>query len=58
MYLFLYANKVNIKPKRRNEDVKNIIEELNKFELTLRYEPVKKPYAHFKDFIENEILLK
>ena len=43
---------------QRKEDVRNIIKELNKFELTLRYEPVKKLYAHFKDFIENGNIVK
>lgn len=51
--------KVEYKTKeQRNEDVKNIIKELNKFELTLKYEPVKKLYAHFKDFIENGNIVK
>ena len=51
--------KVEYKTKeQRKEDVKNIIKELNKFELTLRYEPVKKLYAHFKDFIENGNIVK
>ena len=51
--------KVEYKTKeQRKEDVKNIIKELNKFELTLRYEPVKKLYAHFKDFIDNGNLVK
>tara|TARA_Y100000389_G_C17353056_1_gene459530 strand:- start:696 stop:962 length:267 start_codon:yes stop_codon:yes gene_type:complete len=43
---------------QRKEDVRNIIKELNKFELTLRYEPVKKLYAHFKDFIEHGNIVK
>ncbi len=37
----------------RKSDVANIIKELAKFELTPRYEPIKKLYSHFKDFIEN-----
>ena len=37
----------------RKSDVRNIIKELSKFELTLRYEPIKKLYGHFKDFIDN-----
>ena len=53
------TKKVEYKSKeQRKEDVKNIIKELNKFELTLRYEPVKKLYAHFKDFIDNGNLVK
>jgi len=53
------TKKVQYKTKeQRKEDVRNIIKELNKFELTLRYEPVKKLYAHFKDFIENGNIVK
>ena len=53
------TKKVEYKTKeQRKEDVRNIIKELNKFELTLRYEPVKKLYAHFKDFIENGNVVK
>ena len=53
------TKKVEYKSKeQRKDDVKNIIKELNKFELTLRYEPVKKLYAHFKDFIDNGNLVK
>ena len=53
------TKKVQYKTKeQRKEDVRNIIKELNKFELTLRYEPVKKLYAHFKDFIENGNIFK
>ena len=53
------TKKVEYKTKeQRKEDDKNIIKELNKFELTLRYEPVKKLYAHFKDFIENGNVVK
>ena len=37
----------------RKSDVRNIIKELSKFELTVRYEPIKKLYGHFKDFIDN-----
>lgn len=37
----------------RRSDVRNIIKELSKFELTVRYEPIKKLYGHFKDFIDN-----
>lgn len=37
----------------RKADVANIIKELSKFELTPRYEPIKKLYGNFKDFIEN-----
>ena len=49
------TKKVEYKTKeQRKEDVRNIIKELNNFELTLRYEPVKKLYAHFKDFIEKK----
>ena len=53
------TKKVEYKTKeQRKEDVRNIIKELNKFELTLRYEPVKKLYAHFKDFIDNGNVVK
>jgi hypothetical protein len=53
------TKKVEYKTKeQRKEDVRNIIKELNNFELTLRYEPVKKLYAHFKDFIENGNIVK
>ena len=53
------TKKIQYKTKeQRKEDVRNIIKELNKFELTLRYEPVKKLYAHFKDFIENGNVVK
>ena len=53
------TKKIQYKTKeQRKEDVRNIIKELNKFELTLRYEPVKKLYAHFKDFIENGNIVK
>jgi len=37
----------------RKSDVRNIIKELSNFELTVRYEPIKKLYGHFKDFIDN-----
>ena len=37
----------------RKADVANIIKEFSKFELTPRYEPIKKLYCNFKDFIEN-----
>ena len=37
----------------RKADITNIIKELSKFELTPTYTPIKKLYAHFKDFIEN-----
>ena len=43
---------------QRKDDVKNIIKELNKFELTPTYEPVKKLYVHFKDFIDNGNIVK
>jgi len=36
----------------RSEDVKNIIKELAHFELTTAYEPIKKLYSHFKEFID------
>ena len=53
------TKKIQYKTKeQRKEDVRNIIKELNKFELTLRYEPVKKLYTHFKDFIENGNIVK
>ena len=53
------TKKVQYKSKeQRKDDVRNIIKELNKFELTLRYEPVKKLYAHFKDFIDNGNVVK
>jgi len=53
------TKKVEYKTKeQRKEDIRNIIKELNKFELTLRYEPVKKLYALFKDFIENGNIIK
>ena len=56
---FYMPMKVEYKTKdQRKEDVKNIIKQLNKFELTLRYEPVKKLYAHFKDFIDNGNIIK
>jgi hypothetical protein len=37
----------------RKSDVKNIIKELTKFELTPKYTPIKKLYSYFKDFIDN-----
>lgn len=43
---------------QRKEDVKNIIKELSKFELTPTYEPVKKLYLYFKDFIDNGNYIK
>lgn len=53
------SKKIEYKSKeQRKDDVRNIIKELNKFELTLRYEPVKKLYAHFKDFIDNGNVVK
>ena len=42
----------------RQNDVKNIINELNKFELTMTYKPIKKLYNHFKDFIDNGTHIK
>lgn len=36
----------------RKEDIKNIIKELTKFELTPTYEPVKELYKKFREFIE------
>ena len=45
--------KVKYKTKdERKEDIKNIIKELTKFELTPTYEPVKELYKKFKEFIE------
>ena len=42
------VKKIEYKTKEeRQADVKNIIKELSKFELTLRYEPIKKLYKHF-----------
>ncbi len=53
------TKKIQYKTKeQRKEDVRNIIKELNKYELTLRYEPIKKLYTHFKDFIENGNIVK
>ncbi len=43
---------------QRKEDVKNIIKELSRFELTPTYEPVKKLYLYFKDFIDNGNYIK
>ena len=40
------------KDERRGE-VSTILEQLSKFELTPRYEPVKELYQQFKDYIEN-----
>ena len=46
--------KIEYKTKEeRQADVKNIIKELSKFELTMTYEPIKQLYKHFKDFIDN-----
>jgi hypothetical protein len=36
----------------RTEDIKNIIKDLANFELTMKYEPVKKLYVKFKEFID------
>ena len=48
------VKKIEYKTKEeRNSDVKNIIKELSNFELKMRYEPIKKLYGHFKDFIDN-----
>ena len=45
--------KVEYKTKEeRQGDVKNIIKELSKFELTPTYEPVKELYKKFKEFID------
>ena len=45
--------KVEYKTKdERKEDIKNIIKELTKFELTPTYEPVKELYKKFREFIE------
>ncbi len=58
-YISYMSKKIEYKSKeQRKDDVRNIIKELNKFELTLRYEPVKKLYAHFKDFIDNGNVVK
>ncbi len=46
--------KVEYKTKEeRKAEVTNIIKELTNFELTTTYEPIKKLYIHFKDFIAN-----
>ena len=48
------VKKIEYKTKEeRRSDVRNIIKELSNFELTIRYEPIKKLYEHFKDFIDN-----
>ena len=38
---------------QRNDEVKDIIKQLNSFELTIRYEPVKKLYGLFKEYIND-----
>jgi len=51
--------KVEYKTKEeRKSDITNIIKELAKFELTTRYEPIKRLYTHFKNFIENGVYIK
>jgi hypothetical protein len=37
--------------KERQTEVKNILEQLTEFQLNLTYEPVKKLYLHFKEYI-------
>lgn len=39
--------------KQRRNEIKNIILELNKFQLNTSYEPIKKLYILFKLYIEN-----
>tara|TARA_B110000046_G_C12760455_1_gene300653 strand:- start:315 stop:602 length:288 start_codon:yes stop_codon:yes gene_type:complete len=42
----------------RQEEVKNILEQLSRFQLNHTYEPVKKLYMKFQEYIrEGEILL-
>ena len=38
----------------RKEEVKNILQQLSKFELTPAYEPVKKLYKLFKEYIKED----
>jgi len=38
----------------RKEEVKNILQQLSKFELTPAYEPVKKLYKLFKEYIDED----
>jgi len=58
VYLIM-VKKIEYKTKEeRQADVKNIIKELSKFELTMRYEPIKKLYKHFKDFIDTGSQIK
>ena len=42
----------------RKEDIKNIIKELSKFELTPTYQPVKELYIKFKEFIDTGVHVK
>ena len=42
----------------RKADVANIIKELSKFELTPTYDPIKKLYVYFKEFIEKGEYIK
>lgn len=38
--------------KERKEEIKKIIKQLSRFELTTMYEPIKQLYAIFKQYIE------
>lgn len=40
--------------KQRQEEVKNVIEQLNQFDLNIKYEPVKKLFSLFKEYIEED----
>lgn len=38
----------------RQEEVKNIIKQLNEFDLNIKYDPVKKLFSCFKEYIEHD----
>lgn len=42
----------------RKEQIINIIKELSKFELNLKYEPVKELYKLFKTYIDEGVAVK
>lgn len=42
----------------RQEQVKTIISELNKLDLTIQYEPIKELYACFKKYTDEGICIK
>ena len=48
-----YKNK-----EERKEQIVNIIKELSKYELNLKYEPVKELYKHFKIYIDEGKAIK